>query len=346
MTNQEIQSKMVELVKRERRTTNEILELINLAFDQKLHLDLGFSSLFDWLVRGHGYSESAAQRRIQAARLLRTVPEISEKLENGSMTLTGAAKVQSVLSVQEKMSGEKVSRETKKQVIEQIEKQSTIQMERTLISIFPDTASQVYQERKTVIDENQSRLSVNLSNDVIKDLERVRDLLSHALPTASFAEIIAHLSGEYLKRNDPLLKTSKDQRQTEELQLGKYSLTDQSAEISLNGSTAVAAKRCVSLNSHSRYIPASLRRQVIQKAKGRCEYKDPATGRVCNSTWQIEVDHIYPRALGGTNTIDNLRCLCRSHNFLMANKILGEKWANRWRNRSVRINCSHRQEGK
>ncbi|MGE0527914.1 MAG: HNH endonuclease, partial [Bdellovibrionales bacterium] len=37
------------------------------------------------------------------------------------------------------------------------------------------------------------------------------------------------------------------------------------------------------------------------------------TGRRCESSHQLEADHIVPRALGGRDDISNLRCLCRSH---------------------------------
>jgi hypothetical protein len=56
------------LVKEERRITREILDHINEVARRRLYADLGFSSIFDWLVKDLGYSESAAYRRIQAAK--------------------------------------------------------------------------------------------------------------------------------------------------------------------------------------------------------------------------------------------------------------------------------------
>ena len=73
MTNSEISEKFSSLVKTERKITLEILQLINLVEDRKLHLERGFGSLHDWLIKEHKYSESAANRRIQAARVLRSV---------------------------------------------------------------------------------------------------------------------------------------------------------------------------------------------------------------------------------------------------------------------------------
>ncbi|MBN8539100.1 MAG: HNH endonuclease [Deltaproteobacteria bacterium] len=35
------------------------------------------------------------------------------------------------------------------------------------------------------------------------------------------------------------------------------------------------------------------------------------------------MDHVIPVALGGRNDVTNLRILCRSHNLLMAEKLIG-----------------------
>ena len=69
------------------------------------------------------------------------------------------------------------------------------------------------------------------------------------------------------------------------------------------------AKSCAS----GRAISAGVRRQVWQRDGGRCSYADPQTGRRCNSTHLIEIDHIVPHALGGGADPGNLRLLCGAH---------------------------------
>ena len=64
MNSFEFENKMILVVRNERKSTREVLEMINQVFDRKHHLEQGYSSLFDYLVKGHGYSESSAQRRI------------------------------------------------------------------------------------------------------------------------------------------------------------------------------------------------------------------------------------------------------------------------------------------
>ena len=56
-------------------------------------------------------------------------------------------------------------------------------------------------------------------------------------------------------------------------------------------------------------IPAELRRQVIERAHGRCEYcRLSQEGQEAT----FHVDHIVPRARGGPTTLDNLALACVS----------------------------------
>ena len=75
------------------------------------------------------------------------------------------------------------------------------------------------------------------------------------------------------------------------------------------GAATPTAKPCAS----GRAISAGVRRQVWQRDGGRCSYIDPQTGRRCNSTHLIEIDHIVPHALGGGADPGNLRLLCGAH---------------------------------
>jgi 5-methylcytosine-specific restriction endonuclease McrA len=277
MTNDQLEVEMEKLVRSERRITNDILNLINLAEDRRLHLERGFDSIHGWLTKGHKYSSSAAWRRMEAARLLRSVPEASAKLESGSLNLTNLAKAHSSIRAQEKYSGRAVEKIDRARIVDAIRDQTTEEAERTLLAILPDTASTVNQERTKRIDEHQARLMLNLTNEDLENLEWIKMHLSHALPDATNGQIFARLLREFRQR------------------------------------TAGAA----------------VRRHKIKKKT--CEYKDAGTGRVCGSTLRVEVDHIVPRALGGTDDPSNLRCLCRNHNQFMAERELGRGWANAWR---------------
>jgi 5-methylcytosine-specific restriction endonuclease McrA len=56
-------------------------------------------------------------------------------------------------------------------------------------------------------------------------------------------------------------------------------------------------------------------------------------GKRCNSTWDLEIDHIVPYAGGGDNSPENLRLLCRKHNMHQAERIYGTEFM---KNRLIR----------
>jgi len=70
-------------------------------------------------------------------------------------------------------------------------------------------------------------------------------------------------------------------------------------------------------------IPAAMEREVRLRDGDRCQWPLDAGG-VCSSTWQVELDHIRPVALGGPTEAGNLRCACRVHNQRAAVLELGE----------------------
>lgn len=325
MTNQEIERRLKKLVSTERKITNEILKLIRLADERKLFLDLGHSSLFDWLTKGLGYSESAAQRRINSARLLGAVPEVSKKIESGKLNLTTLSRAQSAIRLQEKVTGTKLTQEQKAHVVERIEEKSSVEAEKILVDLFPQAALQVSREKKTEIANDQVRLSVNLSLGTIEDLERIKELLSHVIPHgATFAEVIAHIAREFRTKKDPLEK---------KMGSSFKALAPEASRSAASSTTAAAAKLCVTAaaNKSTRSIPAALRRAVMKRDEGRCTFEDPRTKKRCNSRFQIQIDHVYPKALGGESTEENLRCLCRAHNLHAARLTLGSAHAESWR---------------
>jgi hypothetical protein len=65
---------------------------------RKLHLKLGYASLFDFATRHLRYSESAAGRRIQAARCIAKHPEVKGLLERNEVNLSTIAMVSRILN--------------------------------------------------------------------------------------------------------------------------------------------------------------------------------------------------------------------------------------------------------
>jgi len=75
----------------------------------------------------------------------------------------------------------------------------------------------------------------------------------------------------------------------------------------------------------SRYIPADVRHEVERRDGGRCTYIAPDGTRCCE-TRNLEFDHEHPFALCGENTVKNLRLVCRGHNRMYAEQVVGREY--------------------
>ena len=60
-------------------------------------------------------------------------------------------------------------------------------------------------------------------------------------------------------------------------------------------------------------IAAAVRRHVWLRDGGRCSYRDPVTGRRCNSSHLLQIDHLIPVAEGGGPEPFNLALACFAH---------------------------------
>jgi hypothetical protein len=76
-------------------------------------------------------------------------------------------------------------------------------------------------------------------------------------------------------------------------------------------------------------VPAEVKRAVWSRDGGRCQWPIESGG-VCGCTRRIEYDHVQPIALGGTSTIENVRLLCKRHNLLAARLALGDRCMDRY----------------
>src|SRR6478672_4085588 len=129
LSNEELDDKLKSLVRQEREILSEILEHICEIDRRKFYLKMAYSSLFDYLTRHLGYSAGSAQRRIDAARLLREVPELSQKLESGTLNLSQVSLVQKAVRL-------KKATVSKREILESLENKSFSQSQVIVAQAF------------------------------------------------------------------------------------------------------------------------------------------------------------------------------------------------------------------
>lgn len=97
LTDQQVEQSLKSLIQKEREILSEIVAHILEIERRKFFLKMAYSSLFDYLTKHLGYSAGSAQRRIDAARLMKEIPELSAKLESGVLNLSQISLVQKAI---------------------------------------------------------------------------------------------------------------------------------------------------------------------------------------------------------------------------------------------------------
>ncbi len=351
LSNDNLLAAVRKLVTDERRLTRNILDHINEVDQRRLHVELGYSSIFEWLVKDLGYSESAAYRRMQAARLIRAVPGAAVKVESGELGLSVLAKVQTMIRAEEKRTCSVISQTTKTEILAKVESCSAREAEVHLASQFPDSAPSNVQEKVHAIGQDLVRVELTFTSAQFEKLKRIEELLSHTHLGSSKAALIETAMDVFLEKKDPLRRDVAKPRQPQPLREPAHSepapgeprfgappstQSNTAAALKIGASSAdVSVAEGLRKNFNpigtARQVRPSQKVSVFKNSGGRCEYIDSKTKRRCESRHLLEIDHIQPRARGGTNELQNLRILCRSHNLFAAQKIFGESTMARFR---------------
>lgn len=298
--NDELIQKIKYLVKEERRIQVELLLHLKEIERRRLYLELGYGSLFDFVIKELGYSESSGFRRIQAMRLMKSVPEIEQKICDGSFSLTAASQVQTFVKAEEKLNGP-VSKVVVQELVQTLQNKSSREIEKHLLSLKP--VEQLVSEKVRQVTETHTEIKLVIPDQLKQTLDQLKLLLSHISPEMSYQDLFAYLADKAIKQLDPAKKTN--------------AVSNSLPAPKVN---SVSAKTVV---QRSRYIPNYLKTEVWIRDKGCCTFVSDENGKICGSKFQVQIDHIHPFALGGINEIGNLRLLCAQHNRWYAEKVFG-----------------------
>ena len=359
---------------------------------RQLYLRRGYSSPFDYVTRGLGYSAAAAWRRINAMKLCVRIEGVRERLRDGSLTLDAAAQLQAAFerrdrerAREERSAGAGTGSSTRpngsasvvparppapkpmldvsaqKALVEEAAGKSTRQVMQMLAEVDP--ALVVPADKVRPLSEGRWELKVAIDTECQRGLEQLKGLLTHVDPHMTLGQLIGRLVKEGLDRHDPgrsrrgrrtaspsagEKQTSAPKRSVSPTGIGDSPAqtrqdqdqedlpsTTGSARPAIIASSAPKSQQDISRQVPStakrpapsacattsapksrapgRAIPAAVKREIWQRYEGRCGYIDPRTGRRCASRHLLQVDHVFPYALGGGAEPANLKLLCAAH---------------------------------
>jgi hypothetical protein len=267
---------------------------------RRLYAEEGYASLFEFCTGALKYSGGSASRRINAMRLLREHPEIETSLREGSLSVSTASEVHTFT----RDAG--CSREAKAELIEQVKDKSKIECLKLFRALDPERAPQI---------------QIEVSPELYEEIQRVWALTGHQ--NHSIQETLQWMTTEIRKRLEKKVSPpAQDPQATPPAQEAQSTPPADEAGQQRSGKSA---------RLDSRAIPAEMRRAVWTRDQGRCRFVDAKSGRRCNSSYALEIDHITPYAKGGLTELRNLRLLCRTHNWLQAIRSFGvNKMARYW----------------
>lgn len=273
---------VLNLVRREKEIVVEVIAYLREIELRKLHLARGYSSMFAFATDFLGYSEAEAHIRIQAARLSQVLPEVCDKIQSGELSLSVAATAQAHLrkeNLRRKEEGRPLLNvQERREVLNLVTGSSSREAERNLNIHFAQPSKKV--------------LTFAVSPELEQKIEKLMDFMAHKNFDRDLSQVLDLLVSQELKKFEK--------------------------QVSLRSEATKDIPKADKCNlpsaNRKRYISTRTKSLVWAKYRGKCTYRDPLTGKSCDSTHGIQFDHRRPIARGGLTSFENLTLLCASHN--------------------------------
>lgn len=323
------------LVKAETKITGILIECLKEIDSRKLYLQLGHNSMFALLTKELKYTPAAAQRRIDAARLSRAIPELKESLNSGAINLSQVSLLAHAVRQKEKeQSGAiKVSVQQKQAMLEQVQSLDLVETQKLFAQNLDIKINK--HELKSFQQDGSLRIEMTLTPEQVMDLQRVKELFSHQHLNPNLAEILGLLMTDYLKKKDPLRRdigsgaVAHPRQETIEVMRSEQDIPESMVEAQLETEPSsqpiqnlmskckTTSKREIirkrNTKSKRKAISADLKARIFQRDRC-CQWTDPRTKIQCGSTFQLQVDHCEPVWQDGATEFENLQLLCAVHN--------------------------------
>lgn len=164
------------------------------------------------------------------------------------------------------------------------------------------------------------RLHLTVSKRLLAKIEAARDGLSHKMPGAGTEQVLEAALDLLLEKQARVRALVKRPRAARPAEVGAEE--ERAEDAKPRDARPGAAIPRASPRPGRSAVPAAVEREVRLRDGNRCQFPLDAGG-VCGSTRQVELDHLLPVALGGGNSVANLRCACAFHNRYAAELALG-----------------------
>ena len=177
------------------------------------------------------------------------------------------------------------------------------------------------------------KLEFAVDPEFMKKFNRMKALLSSNYPEGiSFEELFMLLMDEYIDRHSPEGRSARREKRLADRSRKKNSNPATESNQVTQSNPVTQSKPAADREgmNRTRSIPRKVRDEIFLRDGGRCTFEG-TDGRRCNSSWNLQIDHIVPFARGGDNSPGNLRLLCGKHNRLEAERVFGSQHMERFK---------------
>lgn len=275
---------------------------------RRLFRDLGFSSINQYAIKELGFSRSRTRDFVRLAGQLDKLPAVKEALTSGELGYTKARELVSVATPMTEDSWLEAAKSSRRELIHEIKKV------KRAAKVDPRQGELMPAEAPVVAPKE---LPVSFQMDLTPEQEARRAALVERLhklgkvPTDR-AELILEALAALVETKErgprgPLVSRPPVQIHVHETE-GRMTVQTHAGERQLSRAETERmrcdAAVCTHGGRNTTTIPPRTRREVLARDKHRCQAPS------CDRTRFLEVHHMVPRKMGGTNHPENLITLC------------------------------------
>jgi len=285
-----IHERAVKLANAHRKIEAELIRVLQQVDECKLHRKLGQPSLFMYATQILGLSESLAYAFITVARKCKQVVELQAAIDSRELSVSKAVRITSSLNA-----------ENSRELIDFARSHSSKEIDFEVAKRNPTV--EIRGSAKAV-SEDMFLLEIGVSKKIYEKLLRVLALEAQRQRNSKFEDAIDAGLEAYLEKYDPVRKAER---------VSKKVVVESTEPCS----SKVLKKMDQNVGSRGRTpIPAAQKHAVHRRDEGRCTHRD-VTGKRCNQDRWVEIHHVVPVSLGGSNDPENLTTLCSFHHDLV-----------------------------
>lgn len=301
------------VAKRYLQAEGELIDLLQKIDEGQGYRKLNYPSLYLYATQALRLSEAVSLSLITVARKSFEVPELKAMIQSNEITLSNARVITSVLKPENKDHWLESARELSKRDLEK--------------EVAKENPRVAVPERVKPVAENLMKLELGITDQIHEDLKRAQDLCSsQSGKPATLEDTLRELLKFYLDRKDPVKRAERAQAREErkgqvvdnkpefatQPELSPGRVKDDQGDLITQGSVR---KQPISQDARPR-IPARLIHQINLRDGQRCAHIDK-NGKRCTERRWLDIHHVQPLFLGGSNSLENLTTLCKAHHDML-----------------------------